>query len=150
MASTVGGKCPLGCHGRHNWDPPFYMQHVQALTYYLLVPKEASHYILYSKGNVFRYEMAWSPDNASPWCQLYSAANLRMMEFREDLAYYYLNGYANDINLKMTQPVFQDIFQRFEENEEGRSKYTAALHFAHETTVLPVLAALGQFVLWVW
>jgi len=95
--------------------------------------------------DICRFEMAWWPHNSSPWCQLFSENNLKIIEFREDLKYYYLDAYAYEITTKMTQPLFQDIFTQFSSVRAGVNNHTGTLYFAHSETVQPFLAGLGLY-----
>ena len=89
--------------------------------------------------------MAWWPESPSPWCKLFSETNLKVIEFCDDLRYYYEDAYAHDISWKMTQPLFHDIFQQFSSARAGLNNYTSSLYFAHSETVQPFLAGLGLF-----
>lgn len=95
--------------------------------------------------NICRFEMAWWPESKSPWCKLFSEINLKIIEFRDDLKYYYKDAYAHDISWQMTQPLFHDIFQQFSSARSGQNNHTSALYFAHSETVQPFLAGLGLF-----
>ena len=54
---------------------------------------------------LFRYEIAEFPDvleHVSPWCALFSEDDLKILEFADDLKFYWKDGYGFDINWKMT------------------------------------------------
>lgn len=38
---------------------------------------------------------------------------LQLMEYREDLEYYYRSGYGNEINVKLGCPTVKDLINRF-------------------------------------
>ena len=63
-----------------------------------------------------RYDLAEFPDTAahvSPWCALFSEENLKILEFTDDLMFFYKDGYGFDINWKMTKPLVSEMEQRF-------------------------------------
>jgi multiple inositol-polyphosphate phosphatase/2,3-bisphosphoglycerate 3-phosphatase len=63
-----------------------------------------------------RYEIAEFPDvlaHVSPWCALFSEDDLKILEFADDLKFYWKDGYGFDINWKMTQPLMAEMHQKF-------------------------------------
>ena len=59
-----------------------------------------------------RFERAWAGEAAvtseyPPWCALFSASDLGLFEFGEDLKYVYNDGPVYDITTRMTQPLFE-------------------------------------------
>jgi len=92
-----------------------------------------------------RYENAWYPDTTSPWCSLFSEADLELFEFQEDLRYYYNDAYAYNITAQMTQPLFQDLFSKIDQIQSGVKASTSILNFAHSETVQPFMTALGLY-----
>ena len=70
--------------------------------------------------------MAEFPDvteHISPWCAIFSEENLKVMEFVDDLIFYQIGGYGNDINWKMTKPLVTELQERFLE-----MRYATATH----------------------
>lgn len=92
-----------------------------------------------------RFEKAWWPQESSPWCSIFTKESLQILEYKEDLKRYYTFAYGNDINWKMTQPLFSDILSKFEQVRASQSNLTGVLYFAHAETVGPLLAALGLY-----
>lgn len=75
------------------------------------LPKVQTIYIL-------RYDLAEFPDvwdHVSPWCALFSEDNLKILEFADDLSFYYKDGYGYDINWQMTKPLVDEMQLRFQE-----------------------------------
>ena len=65
-----------------------------------------------------RYDLAEFPDvwdHVSPWCAVFSEENLKILEFTDDLSYYYKDGYGYDINWQMTKPLVEELQLRFQE-----------------------------------
>ena len=68
--------------------------------------------------NILRYDLAEFPDvrdHVSPWCALFSEDNLKILEFTDDLSFYYKDGYGYDINWQMTKPLVEEMQLRFQE-----------------------------------
>lgn len=92
------------------------------------------------------FEKAWRPKKLSPWCAVFSEDDLEIMEYREDLEYYYEDGYGYEINYKQACPIIKDVHDRFKqhvENVAGNPK--GVFYFSHSGTLLKVLARLGLF-----
>jgi len=60
-----------------------------------------------------RYQKAWSVTELSPWCAVFSKDELRILEYREDLDYYYKAGYGRDINTRLGCPLLHDMMRHF-------------------------------------
>lgn len=60
-----------------------------------------------------RYEKAWTVIKLSPWCAAFSKEELRILEYREDLDYYYKAGYGREINARLGCPLLHDMMQHF-------------------------------------
>ena len=72
----------------------------------------------YIKKDIPRYDLAEFPDvwdHVSPWCAVFSEENLKILEFTDDLSYYYKDGYGYDINWQMTKPLVEELQLRFQE-----------------------------------
>lgn len=61
-----------------------------------------------------RFEKAWNINATSPWCAAFSKRELTILEYREDLDYYYWSGPGRDINAKLGCPLMKDLFQNFQ------------------------------------
>jgi len=87
-----------------------------------------------------RYERAWDPSRNSPWCALFTQDDLDIYNFRQDLFFYYLRGYAFDITAQQTQPLMLDVLQALQSSE-----YSYILNAAHSDTLAMFLTALGLY-----
>ena len=96
---------------------------------------------------ICRFESAWSRSLTSPWCEVFSLDNLKALEFREDLRYYYSEAYGYNITMDMTQPVWQDLISRLEEITllDSKEHNSTVLLFTHSTATLPFMASLGLY-----
>merc|ERR1711902_170521 len=96
-----------------------------------------------------RFEKAWHPfEQTLPgWCSIFSLEDLELLEWREDLKKYYSDGMGYDINTKMTQPLFQDIFSKIDtaNGQIAHQESKVFLHFGHSSGVLPLISALELY-----
>lgn len=60
-----------------------------------------------------RYEKAWTVTQLSPWCAVFSKEELHVLEYREDLYYYYKAGYGREINARLGCTLLQDMMNHF-------------------------------------
>lgn len=63
--------------------------------------------------NLCRYEKSWTLDKISPWCGVFSKDDLRVLEFYNDLEYYYQFNYDKKINDLIGCFPLQDMFDNF-------------------------------------
>ncbi|ONK77193.1 uncharacterized protein A4U43_C02F4050 [Asparagus officinalis] len=85
-------------------------------------------------------------------CGLFSASEVSLLEWTDDLEVFLLKGYGNSINYHMGIPLLKDIHQSIEQaiaaREENLTPGTfekARLRFAHAETVIPFICLLGLF-----
>jgi len=90
--------------------------------------------------DICRYERAWDPTKNSPWCPLFTEEDLDLFNFRQDLVFYYLRGFAYPITAQQTQPLMADLLEAFQSSE-----YSYILNAGHSDTLGPFLAALGLY-----
>ncbi|XP_003743800.1 multiple inositol polyphosphate phosphatase 1 [Galendromus occidentalis] len=82
----------------------------------------------------------------SPWCAVFTTADLKLLEFREDLDDYHKDAYGNDMNWKQACGVAANLFESIDEVESPSyaSNYTrTVLHFSHAGALKKVLAYFG-------
>lgn len=60
-----------------------------------------------------RFEKAWSVDRLSTWCSVFSKDEMKVLEYLDDLDYYYYSGPGREINAKLGCPLLQDMFGHF-------------------------------------
>merc|ERR1711976_883025 len=61
--------------------------------------------------DICRYDRAWQPNTISPWCALFDKDDLMVLEYHEELEYYYKNGYGYVINGQFGCPLIKDFAQ---------------------------------------
>lgn len=75
---------------------------------YLMNPDDV--FLLY---DTCRFEKAWHPGSLSPWCAAFTDNEMRVIEYEEDLFFYYYASYGLEINKKLGCHNVQDMFDRF-------------------------------------
>ncbi|XP_030381089.1 multiple inositol polyphosphate phosphatase 1 [Scaptodrosophila lebanonensis] len=90
---------------------------------------------------VCAFETAWQRRRApSVWCSFFDYEALLALEFAEDLAYYWNDGYGYDLTHRIACPAIADMFAAID-SESGRAN--ATFYFTHSGTLLKLLAHLG-------
>ena len=91
-----------------------------------------------------RYDKAWRYISLSPWCSAFTEDDLKVMEYRADLQYYYMYSYGNDLNTKLGCPPVKDMLDHFSRTElGGDSNPVGVFYFTHDAALHMTLAALG-------
>ncbi|XP_034951468.1 multiple inositol polyphosphate phosphatase 1-like [Chelonus insularis] len=87
------------------------------------------------------FEVAWDEQVTAPWCPLLTSEDLEIMEFSEDLRYFYTDGYVYPLTAQQVCPVMVDMFQFFRSNDTFRTMAS----FTHSEAVLKALTFLGIY-----
>ena len=91
------------------------------------------------------FDTAWTPVLTSPWCRVFSDQELRVMEYREDLEYFWLDGPGHAINSEQACVLVKDMVDTFTGITEGREDKRGSFYFTHSGTILKLLAFLKVF-----
>lgn len=91
------------------------------------------------------FDQAWHPLKLSPWCSVFSTEQLKLMEYREDLEYYWVDGPAYSITRDQSCPLLHDLYINFNRVIQGEEPYNGVFYFSHSGTVLKLLALLGLY-----
>ncbi|XP_032795585.1 multiple inositol polyphosphate phosphatase 1 [Daphnia magna] len=93
------------------------------------------------------FDKAWRPKDLSAWCAVFNENDLQILEYREDLEYFYEDGYGYSINYEQACTPLKHIIENFgqtvQESEVSRPK--GFFYFTHSGTILKVLARMGLF-----
>lgn len=91
------------------------------------------------------YDKAFKPNEVSPWCAVFTEEQLKILEYQEDMYYYYRHGYGMPINLKIACPLVRDLITRINETVENESNTTtqAVFYITHNGMFQRLLARLG-------
>lgn len=60
-----------------------------------------------------RFEKSWILNNLSPWCAVFSKDELKILEYYEDLDYYYRAGNGRRVNKLIGCFPLQDMVNNF-------------------------------------
>ena len=83
------------------------------------------------------FDKAWRPKKLSPWCAAFSRHDLEVLEYREDLEYFYEDGYGNEINYVQACPVVKDIVDHFSRAVKMELQTPKGIfYFSHSGTLL--------------
>ena len=93
-------------------------------------------------GILSRYEIAFWPGSVSPWCALLPPSALALLEYGDDLKFYYKDGYGYNVTWQMTQPLMADLLRRMTTLDAATP---ASLYFGHSESTNTVLTALGLY-----
>ena len=61
-----------------------------------------------------RFEKSWNPSQVSVWCAAFTTEDLKVMEYYQELEYWYKNGYFYTINTEFACPLMKDMAAVFE------------------------------------
>ncbi|CAG9827729.1 unnamed protein product [Diabrotica balteata] len=94
--------------------------------------------------NLCRYEKAWNPQPKSPWCVAFNKNQLKVLEYAEDLKYFFEAGYGNRMSERIGCNPLKDFYERFERTVNGNNDGNkASFIFTQTETFLSTLVALG-------
>jgi multiple inositol-polyphosphate phosphatase / 2,3-bisphosphoglycerate 3-phosphatase len=86
-----------------------------------------------------RFDQAWYLQDESPWCAAFTPEHVNVLEYLEDLKYYYKAGYGTELNSKIMCAAVKDMVTNM--RQEENPKITA--YFSHASGIQLLLTALG-------
>ncbi|KAL7632520.1 UNVERIFIED_CONTAM: hypothetical protein RMT77_017137 [Armadillidium vulgare] len=93
-----------------------------------------------------RYETAWFPNKESIWCKPFSPKDIEVLEYYEDLKYYYEDSYGTPLNAQIACKAVSDLFLHLKTKVDRRSSLpNGVLYFTHDKAILKIQALLGLF-----
>uniref|UniRef100_A0A182F715 Multiple inositol polyphosphate phosphatase 1 n=2 Tax=Anopheles albimanus TaxID=7167 RepID=A0A182F715_ANOAL len=87
------------------------------------------------------FETAWNERESSPWCLLFDKETLSVLEYSQDLKYYWVDGYGYELTYRQACAAFRDLFERF----DSTTAPAFTFYFTHSGTLLKSLAFLGLY-----
>ncbi|XP_015111828.1 multiple inositol polyphosphate phosphatase 1 [Diachasma alloeum] len=66
-----------------------------------------------------RFETAWTRDKVSPWCAIFSKEEWKIIEYIDDIQYYYYSGYGVALNSLIGCFPAEDLINHFRESEKS-------------------------------
>ncbi|KAK2579147.1 hypothetical protein KPH14_001317 [Odynerus spinipes] len=85
------------------------------------------------------FETAWYKDEDSPWCRLFSLHDFKVLEFADDIEYYWIDGYGHKLTYEQACVALKDMFHFFSDDDGS----LVSAYFTHSGTILKLLARLG-------
>ena len=61
------------------------------------------------------FSQAWRPARGSAICQILDDDEIQILEYREDLEYFWQDGYGYDINTRAGCVLMKDVFENFQQ-----------------------------------
>ncbi|XP_062550122.1 multiple inositol polyphosphate phosphatase 1-like [Armigeres subalbatus] len=86
-----------------------------------------------------RFEQAWHPYENSPWCSVFTKNQVDVLEYKEDLKYYYQNSYGYKESSNLACFTVADMITQL----GGVDGQQVIAYFTHESKIQIFLAALG-------
>ena len=81
----------------------------------------------------------------SAWCAIFSEENFRVLQYTDDLVFYYKDGYGHDVNWKMTKPLITEMEMRFNGMVAGTNDKKVFIYISHSEATDTVLPVLGLY-----
>lgn len=86
-----------------------------------------------------RYDQSWYLQDESPWCAAFTPEHVNVLEYLEDLKYYYKASYGSDLNSNIMCAAVKDMVKNLQ--QEDSRKVTA--YFTHASAIQLFLTSLG-------
>lgn len=86
-----------------------------------------------------RYDQAWYLQDESPWCAAFTPEHVNVLEYLEDLKYYYKSGYGSDINPNIMCAAVKDMVMNLQQEENPK----VVAYFSHASAIQLFLTSLG-------
>ncbi|KAK9508624.1 hypothetical protein O3M35_006145 [Rhynocoris fuscipes] len=101
---------------------------------------------VYDIYSICSFDKAWYYKSVSPWCAAFTPYHLKVLEYYEDLYYYYRSGYGNPNAARLGCHLVQDLIYKFDNmtNRNGTIDVPPiSLFFTHSVMLRAVLTRLG-------
>ncbi|KAJ6632676.1 Multiple inositol polyphosphate phosphatase 1 [Pseudolycoriella hygida] len=89
-----------------------------------------------------RFEQAADLSKPAPWCSVFSVDDVKVLEYGEDLGYYYEAGYGFNMNKNVLCEAMQNLLN-FLKNDKNEAP--ARILVSHSTSMQLLLVALGLY-----
>uniref|UniRef100_A0AAG5D5Z0 Multiple inositol polyphosphate phosphatase 1 n=1 Tax=Anopheles atroparvus TaxID=41427 RepID=A0AAG5D5Z0_ANOAO len=86
-----------------------------------------------------RFEQAWQISRPSPFCAAFTEDQVNVLEYKEDLAYYYRTSYGYGGSTELACHAVADMLKHF----KSRDDPSVVAYFTHDSQIQLFLAALG-------
>lgn len=89
-----------------------------------------------------RFEQAADPSKPAPWCSVFSIDDVAIMEYGEDLGYYYEAGYGFNMNKNILCETMQNMLQFLQNDSE---EAPARILVTHSSSMQLLMVSLGLY-----
>jgi len=87
------------------------------------------------------FDLAWQPAKHSPWCGMFTTFQLELMEYREELEYFWVDGPGYPVTGQQACVLARDMVDTFRNISMGMEK-NGTFYFTHSGTILKFLTFL--------
>ena len=87
------------------------------------------------------FDLAWQPDKNSAWCGMFSTFQLEMMEYREELEYFWVDGPGYPVTGQQACVLARDMVDTFRNISRGVEQ-NGTFYFTHSGAILKFLTFL--------
>lgn len=95
--------------------------------------------VIYTMYDMCRFDQAWFVSQPSDWCAAFTPEHIKVLEYNEDIKYYYKSGYGNPLNLNLPCEAVKDMLKFLESDTSPK----AVGYFTHSVMVQMFASALG-------
>jgi len=89
-----------------------------------------------------RFEQAFDLSQPSPWCSVFAVDDIAVLEYGEDLGYYYEAGYGFEMNQNVLCEAMQNMLT-FLQTTDVTDEAPARILITHSTSMQLLMVALG-------
>ncbi|CAI6358905.1 unnamed protein product [Macrosiphum euphorbiae] len=93
--------------------------------------------------NSCRFERSVDINSHPAWCAVFSQEDLEVLEYNDDLKYYYSNGYGNSYNERLGCPIVRDLMNNFRNKSQAKPGPKGVFYFGHSANVFSAIVRLG-------
>ncbi|XP_011053113.1 PREDICTED: multiple inositol polyphosphate phosphatase 1-like isoform X3 [Acromyrmex echinatior] len=90
-----------------------------------------------------RFERTLHLNKPSPWCYVFTDDEMRVLEYEEDLFYYYNSGPGEEINSQLGCYLIRDMVDHFTKLEVNGDEPKGVFYFTHSQMMTLFLTAMG-------
>lgn len=87
------------------------------------------------------FDLAWQPSKLSPWCSMFSTFQLQLLEYREELDYFWVDGPGYPVTGQQACVLAKDMVDTFRNISMGVVT-KGTFYFTHSGTILKFLTFL--------
>lgn len=90
-----------------------------------------------------RFEQAFDLTRPAPWCSVFSIDDISVLEYGEDLKYYYEAGYGFEMNKNLLCEAMQNMLKFLQTSSVGEQP--TRIYVTHSTAMQLMLVELGLY-----